>query len=59
MYPKYGPGQMWEQTAKLVLEKGAQIHLHYKVIGGVDHNGAEGVVFDLMYEESPSFTLVM
>ncbi len=32
MYPKYGPGQMWEQTAKLVREKGAPIHLQHKVV---------------------------
>ena len=32
MYPKYGPGQMWEQTAKIVKEKGAPIHLQHKVV---------------------------
>jgi protoporphyrinogen oxidase len=26
LYPKYGPGQMWEEVAKLVVEKGGEIH---------------------------------
>ena len=33
MYPKYGPGQMWEEVAKIVKEKGGEIYLRHKVIG--------------------------
>ncbi len=33
MYPKYGPGQMWEEVSRIVQNKGAVIHLHTQVIG--------------------------
>lgn len=31
LYPKYGPGQLWEEVAKLIVEKGGEIHLNKKV----------------------------
>jgi len=31
MYPKYGPGQMWEQAARDIEAKGGQIHLRHRV----------------------------
>ena len=33
MYPKLGPGQLWETVAALVTSHGGEIHLHHKVIG--------------------------
>lgn len=33
MYPKYGPGQLWEEVARIVKEKGGQIYTNYKVVG--------------------------
>ena len=33
LYPKYGPGQMWEETAKIVKEKGGEIYLNHTVTG--------------------------
>jgi len=32
MYPKFGPGQMWEEVAKSVKERGAELCLKHKVI---------------------------
>lgn len=32
MYPKYGPGQLWERVAELIIEKGGKILLNQKVI---------------------------
>lgn len=32
MYPKLGPGQMWEEIAARILENGGEIHLHKEVI---------------------------
>jgi protoporphyrinogen oxidase len=32
LYPKFGPGQMWEEVARRVAERGGQIHLRHKVI---------------------------
>jgi len=31
LYPKWGPGQLWEEVARLVQERGGQILLHYEV----------------------------
>lgn len=33
IYPKYGPGQMWEEVAEIVKAKGGELHLKHKVIG--------------------------
>jgi len=33
MYPKLGPGQLWEEVARIIQEKGGEIHLNKKVIG--------------------------
>lgn len=32
LYPKYGPGQMWEEVARLIREKGGEVHLQHEVI---------------------------
>jgi protoporphyrinogen oxidase len=31
MYPKFGPGQLWEHVADLIVQKGGQIHMGWKV----------------------------
>jgi protoporphyrinogen oxidase len=31
LYPKYGPGQMWEEVSGIVRERGGEIHMHWKV----------------------------
>jgi protoporphyrinogen oxidase len=31
MYPKFGPGQLWEHVAGLIREKGGEIHMGWKV----------------------------
>jgi protoporphyrinogen oxidase len=31
MYPKFGPGQLWEHVADLIREKGGEIHMGWKV----------------------------
>jgi protoporphyrinogen oxidase len=31
LYPKFGPGQLWEHVAELVTAKGGQIHMGWKV----------------------------
>ena len=33
MYPKFGPGQMWEAVARIVKEKGGEIYKKHKVVG--------------------------
>jgi len=31
MYPKFGPGQLWEHVAELIQQKGGEIHMNWKV----------------------------
>jgi protoporphyrinogen oxidase len=31
MYPKFGPGQLWEHVADLIREKGGEIHMGWRV----------------------------
>jgi protoporphyrinogen oxidase len=38
MYPKFGPGQVWEETAELVTKLGGQILTNWKV-QGIQHSG--------------------
>lgn len=33
MYPKFGPGQLWEEVARQVEEKGGEINLNCKLVG--------------------------
>lgn len=32
-YPKFGPGQLWEEAARLAVEGGAELHLGHTVVG--------------------------
>ncbi len=32
MYPKFGPGQLWEHVADLIQQKGGEIHMNWKVV---------------------------
>src|SRR3954469_20663015 len=38
LYPKYGPGQMWEEVAELVKRSGGEILMHWSV-DEIRHNG--------------------
>ncbi|MBI4814288.1 MAG: NAD(P)/FAD-dependent oxidoreductase [Methanobacterium sp.] len=31
MYPKYGPGQLWEEVARIIMENGGEIHTNNRV----------------------------
>ena len=46
LYPKFGPGQLWERVAKLVEEGGGEVRLGWKVVQvhvDKDRNGAERI----------------
>jgi protoporphyrinogen oxidase len=45
MYPKFGPGQLWEHVADLVREKGGEIHMGWKV-DAIHCDGARVVSID-------------
>jgi protoporphyrinogen oxidase len=38
MYPKLGPGQLWEEVARIIKEKNGEIHINKKVIG-INYDG--------------------
>lgn len=38
MYPKFGPGQMWEEVARLIKERDGEIYLRNKVISLLHQN---------------------
>ena len=38
MYPKYGPGHLWEEVAGIIIEKGGEICLNHKITG-INTNG--------------------
>lgn len=40
LYPKFGPGQMWETVSKHIIKKGGEIHLNMEVCG---LNGPSGL----------------
>lgn len=45
LYPKLGPGQLWEEVARLIKEKGGEIHLYNEAIGiVVSSDSAQEVV---------------
>ena len=31
LYPKYGPGQLWEEVARIIIKKGGQIHFNTNI----------------------------
>lgn len=39
LYPKHGPGQMWEEVAKIVIDKGGELHKNRQVVG-LEYDGA-------------------
>jgi protoporphyrinogen oxidase len=40
LYPKFGPGQMWEEVARRISGSGGQIHLRHRIVG-VEHQAAK------------------
>ena len=49
MYPKYGPGQLWEHVAGLVQEKGGEVLLGWKV-DAIHSDGARVLSVDAVNE---------
>jgi protoporphyrinogen oxidase len=39
LYPRLGPGQMWERAAELVTAAGGEVHLHSRVVALHHRNG--------------------
>ena len=54
LYPKFGPGQLWEEVADSIRKKGGEIHLRRK-ISGIRHR--DGAVVAVGVEDPSSGTL--
>jgi protoporphyrinogen oxidase len=50
LYPKFGPGQMWEEVARRVTALGGVIHLRQRVVG-IDHE-ADKVLSVEVFDET-------
>ncbi len=55
MYPKLGPGQMWEEVARRVVEKGGAVHLRRRLVG-LEVSG--GRVDAATFTEEPSHRVI-
>ena len=49
LYPKFGPGQMWEEVARRVTSRGGEIHTRHRVIG-IEHRDWRILSVDVLDE---------
>jgi protoporphyrinogen oxidase/SAM-dependent methyltransferase len=57
LYPKYGPGQLWEQVAGIVKSKSGEIHLGHKVVG-IEQKGQQIISVKIKNEQTSEITSV-
>ncbi|MDP9065675.1 MAG: NAD(P)/FAD-dependent oxidoreductase [Pseudomonadota bacterium] len=57
LYPKFGPGQMWEEVARQVTARGGAIHLRQRIVG-IEHGGRKIVAVDVRDEATGSIRRV-
>jgi protoporphyrinogen oxidase len=43
LYPKYGPGQLWERVAQMVRREGGEVRMGWRIIGLNVERGVDGV----------------
>ncbi|KKQ57719.1 MAG: UDP-galactopyranose mutase [Parcubacteria group bacterium GW2011_GWA2_38_13] len=56
MYPKFGAGQMWEEVANIIKNKGGQILFHHAIENFISEgNTIKGAVADVGGEEKKEF----
>ena len=49
LYPKFGPGQMWEEVARRVLQRGGHINLRHRIVG-VERDGLNVTAVNVLDE---------
>jgi protoporphyrinogen oxidase len=54
LYPKFGPGQMWEEVARQVGRRGCAIHLRHRIVG-IERN-AEAITAVTVRDEANGTT---
>ncbi len=55
LYPKLGAGQLWEEVAGRVVEKGGEIHLGSKVVG-IDVSGGQVATVRVQHNKTSTIT---
>jgi protoporphyrinogen oxidase len=58
LYPKFGPGQMWEEVARRISERGGRIHLRHRILG-VEHESKKVSAVSVLDEATGSVQRVM
>ena len=53
LYPKFGPGQMWEEVARRVRQRGGEIHLRHRVVG-IERDGFRVTAIRVRDEDTQS-----
>lgn len=51
LYPKLGPGQMWEEAARRAVARGAELHLRHRIVG-VEHDHCAVSAVNVLDEET-------
>ena len=57
LYPKFGPGQMWEEVARRVSARGGRIHLRHRIVG-IESDGIAVTAVNVLDEEVGSLQRV-
>src|SRR5260370_36190825 len=57
LYPKFGPGQMWEEVARQVALRGGEIHLRHRVVG-IERKGFHVTAANVRDENTGAVRLV-
>lgn len=51
LYPKFGPGQMWEEVARQVALRGGAIHLNHRIVG-IERDGFDATAVNVRDENT-------
>jgi protoporphyrinogen oxidase len=54
LYPKFGPGQMWEEVSRRIAQRGGRIHLRHRVVG-IERDG-DKVAAAMVLDEATGLT---
>jgi protoporphyrinogen oxidase len=57
LYPKLGPGQMWEEVARQIAMRGGNVHLRHRVVG-LEHKGSQITAVTVREESTRSIRRV-
>ena len=56
LYPKHGPGQLWETLTRKIVDAGGELHLNTRVVG-VLHDGGRISALEILHEDGSKETV--